>query len=367
MSIWLGIVKTIIDNQPKLLTVGCSESKEDLKDPVDSYPFNYIFRDAKNTQEQETLEFVVRVKDVLAETGFNNQMDMHNNAIKFGLYSIRNNPNQKEFVFDSEKHDGLNKILLIESDKLKHEILRFIYTINSNHPDEGISHYDLMDNYSNTDKEINSWLRFYEERKFLVRKRRSELFRMNRGQVNTQPFKINPEKIEDVKKELGIEDLDDKLIELIDPSNHPIFHLVETQAEKSGKFAFVIMPLNEDEFPQDILPEVFQPAVKDVFDYTCHRSDTDKRKNYIESKIFSLIVKSEIVIAELSTENRNVVLEFGMALALGKDIIPVCDKKHFKSKRKLAFDYEHFDTIFYDEYDDLKIKLEEALTALKVE
>ena len=148
--------------------------------------------------------------------------------------------------------------------------------------------------------------------------------------------------------------------------DHRYFRLVQTQTELEGKFAFVIMPFNEEEFPQDVFHDVYVPLVKEVLGIACVKVDNDKFKNIIQNKIYSHIVKSEFVIAELSTENPNVVFELGLAFASEKDMIPTYYRKMAKGDQRLAFDISNFDTIFYSDYDELRSGLREALEAIRL-
>ncbi len=158
---------------------------------------------------------------------------------------------------------------------------------------------------------------------------------------------------------------DDELATL-SMNNHRYYKLLDTSAELDGDFAFVLMPFNEDEFPQDYFQKVVQPTVEDVLDIRCVRVDMDKFKNFIESKIYTHLIKSEFVIAELSTENPNVVFELGQAFAFEREIIPTYYNKYGKKDGpKLSFDYRHYDTIFYDDYEQLEKELRETLEAMK--
>jgi len=62
--------------------------------------------------------------------------------------------------------------------------------------------------------------------------------------------------------------------------------------------------------------------------------------------------------AELRVPSANVYYEFGMAVAQGKNVIPV-----IRRGLKLPFDVQHLDAIIYDNVDDLKKKLKKAIVA----
>lgn len=145
---------------------------------------------------------------------------------------------------------------------------------------------------------------------------------------------------------------------------HKYFKLIDIQSEFDGKFAFLLMPFNENEYPQEIY-DIYKKVVKNVLDINCVRVDGDYLKQYIENKIYSHIVKSELIIADLSTGNKNVVFELGIAMAISKIVIPCFNYRYKTSLNKLSFDYEHFDTIFFDNYSELEEKLNLTLLPLK--
>ena len=59
------------------------------------------------------------------------------------------------------------------------------------------------------------------------------------------------------------------------------------------------------------------------------------------------------------------IFELGLSMALGKTIIPTYYEKYDSENNKLSFDYEHFDTIFFKDYEELKNKLMSSLLPLK--
>ena len=149
----------------------------------------------------------------------------------------------------------------------------------------------------------------------------------------------------------------------LDPAENRFYQLV--QSKPTRPYALVLMPFKEEEFPRSIHEDVYVPVVRDVLGISCIRVDEDPRKSFLEPKIYTHLIYCSLVIAEIATENPNVILELGMALALSKEIIITCHKGYKSKDKRLAFDYAHYDTIFYDNEDDLKNQLVGALDALK--
>lgn len=86
----------------------------------------------------------------------------------------------------------------------------------------------------------------------------------------------------------------------------------------------------------------------------------------IIEKIESAIKSAEICVAEVSTDNPNVWLELGYALALNRPTIILCDKN---LRERLPFDIQHRPVIFYNTesksgYDDLEGKIATTITHL---
>lgn len=161
------------------------------------------------------------------------------------------------------------------------------------------------------------------------------------------------------------EQADQRDVTKIDLSNHRYFHLIDTQSDSLGRFAFVMMPFKEKEFPQRIYTDIIKPEVKECLGIECVIVSEDFFKNDIPDKIYSHLVRAEFVIAELSTRNPNVAFEFGMAMVMGKRYIPLAFKETMDNEMGLPFDYRNLDTIIYDSDAELRTKLRKALLALK--
>jgi hypothetical protein len=81
--------------------------------------------------------------------------------------------------------------------------------------------------------------------------------------------------------------------------------------------------------------------------------------------ISRLISNARIVIAEISYPNPNVFLEIGIAYAEKKPIIFLCSNHSYQGeiwKNKMPFDTEGKEILFYDDDNDLKVKLGKSLS-----
>jgi hypothetical protein len=95
----------------------------------------------------------------------------------------------------------------------------------------------------------------------------------------------------------------------------------EIAIEADRPFCFVIMPFKETECPQLLYFEVIKPLLVKEFDVRCYRVDEDRLPDRIDNKIYTYMVQSEFMIAEISTRNPNVMYELGLAHALNKPCI----------------------------------------------
>lgn len=361
-STWFGQVFTIIDERPCKFVVSGAEI-DDTSNPLDQIAIKYMFELADPNKSNDISPFVVIATGKLSRDYFYNDSDgLHNESIRFGLLSKRKNSEQKEFYFMSNNWESLRSDRKLEGPELRKEIIYFFYNIIKFWPDQGVSISDLQDNFYITKEEASDWQRTLFQEELLIEKGGFTSFRENRGHVNLQTFKLNPKKFKEVKEELFESTRKHKLI---DVSSHRYFKLNPTHSEITGKFALVLMPFKEGEFPQEVFDKVFEPVVRKILAINCVKVNSDKFKDFLENKIYSHIIKSELIISELSTENPNVIYELGLSFAFEKNIITTFFNKFAKTEQRLSFDYEHFDTIFYDDYNELERELKDALEAIK--
>jgi hypothetical protein len=134
----------------------------------------------------------------------------------------------------------------------------------------------------------------------------------------------------------------------------------EITIEAIDPFCFVIMPFKEEEFPQTIYRNVIKPFVEDQFKIGCYRVDEDNLPDRIDNKIYSYLLRSAFVIAEVTTLNPNVFYELGLAHMLEKDCIIVTSTPI----SKIPFDINRIRAEHYDTEQQLTEILRRAISAL---
>jgi hypothetical protein len=356
-NLWEKLI-TVIDTRPHKFFVRMAEVQPSSLDHFGQIPIVYIFEETNQSNQAQKLQFVVKVTRQLIQSQFSsNEHGLHNAAISFGLFSIRKEPDKIEFMLTTDEFDRLQKIRLNSGPALRKEVLRFIYTINELWPDESVSHIDLQDNMIGADKEGGDWLNRLTDEGLLERVRRFKEHSRARGKPDTVAFRIAPKARKEVIAELN-PSTDDSML----PSNH-FYMLVDLEVEKKGPFAFVIMPFKESEFPQRVYEDIIRPAVENTLECACVRNDEDLWPGQLDDKFYSHIRRCQFLIAELTTENPNVVYELGIAHALNKDVIILVDKTR-RGERKLSFDFDKFGTIFYSSEEELESFLTRSLGSL---
>lgn len=134
----------------------------------------------------------------------------------------------------------------------------------------------------------------------------------------------------------------------------------EIAIEANDPFCFVIMPFKEEEFPQKTYTSVIKPFVEDQFKIGCYRVDEDNLPDRIDNKIYSYLLRSAFVIAEVTTLNPNVFYELGLAHMLEKDCIIVTSTPI----SKIPFDINRIRAEHYDSGQQLTEILRRAISAL---
>ena len=123
----------------------------------------------------------------------------------------------------------------------------------------------------------------------------------------------------------------------------------EVDIQQTGDFIFVIMPFKEEEFDQNIYYDFIKPIVEKELSIVCERVDNDLIPERIDNKIYTYIKKSKFLIAELTTNNANVIYELAMAHMLNKRVIILTQN----DPPKLAFDFDKFPATTYTNKEEL--------------
>ncbi|MGH8016162.1 MAG: hypothetical protein ACREBV_08230, partial [Candidatus Zixiibacteriota bacterium] len=190
---WLGQIITVLNRKPHKFSVKVINLTGDSSDPLNRIPKALIFDDGSN-------QFVVKVTSSLIMFYFpNNDMGINNEAIRFGLFSQKSYPDKREFLLTTEEWESLSSRIKLEGQELKQEILKFFYFVNRKWPDQGVSVYDLLDNFFCSKEELDAWVRSLDESELLIRKRGFESYRNNRGHVRAQSWKVNPKNLDKIE------------------------------------------------------------------------------------------------------------------------------------------------------------------------
>lgn len=134
----------------------------------------------------------------------------------------------------------------------------------------------------------------------------------------------------------------------------------EITIEANCPFCFVVMPFREEEFPQRVYRDVIKPFIEDQFKIGCYRVDEDNLPDRIDNKIYSYLLRSAFVVAEVTTLNPNVFYELGLAHLLEKDCIIVTSTPI----SKIPFDINRVRAEHYENYQQLVEILGRAISAL---
>lgn len=110
------------------------------------------------------------------------------------------------------------------------------------------------------------------------------------------------------------------------------------------KKAFVLMPFSEP--ISSNYNEIFKPTLEDI-GYSVSRADDLSMPRPIMDDIRKSIRETELILCEMSGKNANVFYELGLAHALGKPAILVC-----QDKDDIPFDLRHIRTIRYNPKED---------------
>lgn len=112
-----------------------------------------------------------------------------------------------------------------------------------------------------------------------------------------------------------------------------------------GEFGFVIMPFGEEYISSNVYKFGICPAVE-LNGLVTHRVDEDLECIAFMHKVFSAIRVARIIVADLTCARPNVLYELGIAHALNRNVIVICDRSH-----EIPADLSHFTVLKYDERD----------------
>ena len=200
---------------------------------------------------------------------------------------------------------------------------------------------------------FNAWIEEFIERKFKIRK--------NDSKTDTPTKKLW--RVDKLTSAIGkLSGMDEEIEEKAFPENR-YFQEIDIDVERP--FCFVLMPFTR-EYPQVNYKKVIKPHIEEKFGLRCYRADEEHSSKKIDDKIFTFILQSEFIIAEVANQNPNVMYELGLAHALDKDVVIIVHKKIHKDrvKNKLPFDINSNRVHFYRTSIELKDALEKGVSSI---
>ena len=135
------------------------------------------------------------------------------------------------------------------------------------------------------------------------------------------------------------------------------FHEVDISFDQP--YGFIIMPFNEEELSQNVYSENVNPYLEKKYKIQIYDSRDQRLPSKIDNEIYTAILNSSFIIADLTGRNPNVMYELGIVHVLGKPALNVTQE----SPGDLPFDISTVQTRMYDinrigkggEYDLFKI------------
>jgi hypothetical protein len=144
----------------------------------------------------------------------------------------------------------------------------------------------------------------------------------------------------------------------LDRKSNRYYQEIFIQADEP--FCFIIMPFRNNEFDQSIYFDVVKPLIEDEFEILCYRVDEDFLPDRIDNKIYTYLLRASFIIAEVTTQNPNVLYELGIAHMLEKDCIILTQKPNLE----VPFDINRISAKPYETVEQLRTYLRKAISAL---
>jgi hypothetical protein len=115
------------------------------------------------------------------------------------------------------------------------------------------------------------------------------------------------------------------------------------RAHTEGNLAFMAMPFGKDELDR-IFSDHWRPAVA-ATGFDLRRIDHEPQAGLIDNRLRVEIRKSRFLLAEITDGNAGAYWEAGFAEGLGRPVIYLCEREHFK---KAHFDTNHHHTVIWE-------------------
>jgi len=145
-----------------------------------------------------------------------------------------------------------------------------------------------------------------------------------------------------------------ELVERLLPMIREAQSAIQLEADLSSPYCFVVMPFASEFEP---VFESIRSAVEDSTQYRCLRADSIVSGDSIARKAQRLIDGADLVIADISGRNPNVMVEMGTARGVGKPLVIIS-----QSSEDVPFDIRTFPYVAYTPTEDGLVTLESNLT-----
>jgi hypothetical protein len=186
---------------------------------------------------------------------------------------------------------------------------------------------------------------------------------------------LRPEIVRTVETYLAILDYKDQVVKTLEESRAEITDDIYKEAimlldggeyrelrkrlveEKRKRYAFFICPFGNEEIDHNY-EFVIKPTFK-AYQFDVERADEIASSSPVTELITNAIVRSRIVVADLTDERPNCYYEVGFAHALGKPVIILA-----REGTTRHFDISVYQWHYWDSYMDLKTKFEASLAGV---
>ena len=225
-----------------------------------------------------------------------------------------------------------------DNNLVNHSLLQLLHDFYVSDPDKGISVLSAFMSLEFEKDQVIDRLKYIQTR---------ELIRVivKPSTDWSRAYSISPKSIEKIEEQLQLN------------VQFESRYFKEVDIELSGDFVFVIMPFREEELEQTIYHDFIKPIVEQELSIPCERVDGDLIPERIDNKIYTYIKNSKFLIAELTTNNANVIYELAMAHMLNKRVVILTQN----DPPKLAFDFDKFPATIYANKEELKSILPDIL------
>jgi|GEM_PF-6170442 len=254
-----------------------------------------------------------------------------------GLKEPHDVRNGKCFKWGEDNYKELLRTTEYSENELDREILKLVDRFFQVYPNQMLNETDLLNSVNAKVSSIRQRLRYLTNRGIL-----------KVGLASPKCYRREPDTFDKIEAFLG---------KSVDVELHGgYFKEVDLPPSFDEPYVFVLMPLRQEEFDQELYRKLIQPMVQEATGINCWRATDDQNRRLITDQIYTQIKKAKVCIAEISTLNPNVLIEVGIALALGKQVYLFHDTNTLSSN-SIPFYLNKVPLDGYANREELKAKL----------